>query len=1098
MLKFNLTQEGKTAIDALQNNDKLTITHVRLLNNIGGNSPVDLPVRSGAVVIDGTCNGPYVVVDVNDASDKNYLSDNIALLSDTKSIAELYSDEKASGYEVVLSAGIPGRNTYPSITYRTKTWASGKIPSGADMMMGTGDDCDVLLSFGSKGGDPNDPSQQKVSARITLGATFPNTITFSNGDVWETDETVSTAGIKTQDFSYGASSGDGDLSIRPLYSKISIQKESNKQLKLRLSCQFDGAEKCKFNTTSINLPYASRFREGVVRFTDTSNQWISDGQKYNTVYSAADVDKKISQVTSSLGNLNQYAKKAEANEFTAANTFTAGITVNGEIVGTAVTDAGTDGDKHIVNVGYADSKYLSKTTAETIYLTKNEAGTTYLTKNEAGNTYLTQTVAADTYLKKTDAEIAANNYAKLNADNNFAANTTNTFNGDVTVKGTFVVGESQEAATFVVTHDGTISGTAIQSDKVSDLASYKLPTEGAVKIALNDVESALTTKDNELQLQIDGINAGQNLADIVNNTTELEAYDVSHLKAKGDSLPGKPSTTLKIGDKVQVLGGGDVQSSVYELIKGTKPAGEANSIQSTNNTEYYWHYIGVYGTNAYTKGEIDTKVGEINNAISTKADTSYVNTELAKKVDKTQIAATISDATATDEKIPSGSAVKTYVDGKVGDINTTLGNYVTLGTEQAITGAKTFANGNITIANPNDAHKAKHYVTVGVAGDNTTSDYTSSIIHNDSTHNDYAIDQFVRARQNTDPNKSSDNVSYTRSLSRHGTNSYTFGTKLEQHIGKHYNYTASDMYMTTGDPNLVSPLPAAQIGTPGNKESTDDSLKENYVERIRLRKNTSTATDTAGGFLPNGQSVTDIDLFADNINNVFSKEVSFRVCTPSGESKTDKSVLRIYKSGIWYRTQAGNTVGETEYQLRTAGSLDFETSITNEANDSHLPTSLAVKNYVATTVDAKITELQGGMSYLKLTSETTQTVTSNVEFNGIISGNAVETQTINPDGTKLPTEHAVSQLVVNAIAENKNDTSDTSKVGAMGLFLYTGNDLKAMGEYVLGTSLQAVGMQLPMDGVVSWSQGDAMEGTWKLLNNTIAGEPCLVLAIRTA
>lgn len=1065
MLKFNLTQEGKTAIDALQGNNKLAITHVRLLNNIGGNSPVDLPVRSGAVVIDGTCNGPYVVVDVNDASDKNYLSDNIALLSDTKSIAELYSDEKASGYEVVLSAGMPGRNTYPSITYRTKTWASGKIPSGADMMMGTGDDCDIQLSFGSKGGDPNDPSQQEVSARITLGATFPNTITFSNGDVWETDETVSTAGIKTQDFSYGASSGDGDLSIRPLYSKISIQKESNKQLKLRLSCQFDGAEKCKFNTTSINLPYASRFREGVVRFTDTSNPWISDGQRYNTVYSAADVDKKISQVTSSLGNLNQYAKKAEANEFTAANTFTAGITVNGEISGNAVaTTTANEKDELVVSVGFANNKYLSKTTAETAYLTKNEAGTIYLTKNEAGNTYLTQTVAADTYLSKTEANAAAENYAKLNGGNTFTG-----------AKNTF-----QEVSATKFSGDGIVDAITANATQTNQ----SIPTDYAVKTYVDGKTGTLTQnittlqdKDNELQSQIDGINAGQNLADIVNNTTELAGYDVSHLKAKGDYQHGESGDTWAIGDKVQVLGGADAQSCVYELVKGPMPAeGETGSIQSTNNTNYYWHYIGVYGTNAYTKSEIDT--------------------ELAKKVDKTQIATTISDATATDENIPSASAVKTYVDTVA---NGLPNKYVTVDTAQEITGAKTFANGNITIANPNDAHKAKHYVTVGVAGDNTTSDYTSSIIHNDSTHNDYAIDQFVRARPNTDPNKSSDNVSYTRSLSRHGTNSYTFGTKLEQHIGKHYNYTASDMYMTTGDPNLVSPLPAAQIGTPGNKESTDDSLKENYVERIRLRKNTSVAGDTDVEFLPAGQSVTDIDLFADNINNVFNNEVSFRVCTTSGEGvKTDKSVLRIYQSGIWYRTQAGNTVGETEYQLRTAGSLDFETSITNEANDSHLPTSLAVKNYVATTVDDKIKDLQLGSSYLKLTSNDKQTVASNVDFNGTIGGTAVETQTINPDGTKLPTEHAVSQLVVNAIAENKNDTSDTSKVGAMGLFLYTGNDLKVMGEYVLGTSLQAVGMQLPMDGVVSWSQGDAMEGTWKLLNNTIAGEPCLVLAIRTA
>lgn len=1067
MLKFNLTQEGKGLIDALQNNDKLAITHIRLLNNIGGNSPVDLPVRSGAVVIDGTCNGPYVVVDVNDASDKNYLSDNVALLSGESEVATLYQGTDTSGYEVVLSGGLHGSNAYPSIKYRTQNWASKKIPSSVDVMYYSGDDYDVVLSFGSKGGDPKDPSQQMVTERITLGDNFPKTITFSNGDIWETDDTVSTACIKTHDFSYGASSGDGDLSIRPLYSKISIQKESNKQLKLRLSCQFDGAEKCKFNTTSINLPYASRFREGVVRFTDTSNPWISDGQKYNTVYSAADVDKKINQVTSSLGNLDQYAKKAEANEFTAANnTFANNITVNGEIGGTAVTDAGENGDKHIVNVGYADGKYLSKT----------DATATYLTQTDATATYLTKTGAADTYLTKTDANTAAANYAKLNADNNFAANTTNTFNGGVTVKGAFVVGDSEESATFKVTGDG-VGGTAIQIDKVSSPDSNLLPTEGAVKSALNDIESALTQKDNDLQSQIDGINAGQNLADIVDTTDALKTYDVSHLKAKGDSLPGKPSTPLTIGDKVQVLGGGDVQSSVYELVKGTKPEGETNSIQSTNNTNYYWHYIGVYGTNAYTKSEIDTA--------------------LAKKVDKTQIDIEIT-TNAVDTQVPSSKAVKTYVDTVANDLPN---KYVTLADVQEITGAKTFANGNITIANPNDGHKDKHYVTIGAAGNNTTSDYTSSIMHYDLTHNDYATDQFVRAKPNNDPTKSSDNASYTRNLTRYDTNAgkYTFGAKLEQHIGTHYNYTASDMYMTTGDPDEVSQLPAAQIGTPGNVSITDPSLKENYVERIRLRKNTSTVDNIEGGFLSAGTSVTDIDLFADNINNVFSKEVSFRVCTPSDNDMTDKSVLRIYRSGIWYRTQDGNSIGEPEYQLRTAGSLDFETAITDDANNSHLPTSLAVKNYVVTTVDKKVQDLQLGTSYLKLISNEKQTVASNVDFNGTIGGNAVVTRVpLEPNGTRLPTEGAVVSFVGDKLIENRSDISDNTKVGAMGLLLYTGGDFKEMGAEVAGTSLQAVGMQLPMDGVVSWSQGAAMEGTWKLLNNTIAGEPCLVLAIRTA
>lgn len=828
---------------------------------------------------------------------------------------------------------------------------------------------------------------------------------------------------------------------------LSIVKEEGKNLKVRLAAQFDGAEKCKFNTTSVNLPYATPFREGVVRFYNGE-----EFTKSGIVYSAADVDAKIDAVTGSLSNLKDYAKINAENTFAENNTFTKNVIVNGEIGGDAVATTATANEKDalVVSVGFANNKYLSKT--------------------DASATYLTQTDAANTYLTKTDA----NNYAKLNGGNTFTG-ATNTF---------------QEVSATKFSGNGVV-----KSITDSTLADAELiPTDGAVKTyvdsktsTLNQNITDLQTKDNELQSQIDGINAGQNLADIVNDTTALAEYNVSHLKAKGDSLPGKPSTPLTIGDKVQVLGGGAVQSSVYELVKGTKPEGETNSIVS-NTDGYYWHYIGVYGTNAYTKAEIDT--------------------ELAKKVDKTQITTTISGDTATNEHIPSASAVKTYVDGVA---NNLPNKYVTLEGAQDIIGAKTFANGTIKVSNPNAEHKDKHYVTVGAGGDNTASDYTSSIMHYDSTHNDYANDTFTRARPNADPNKSSDNVSYTHSLSRYGTNKYTFGAKLEQHIGTHYNYTASDMYMTTGDPNEVSPLPAAQIGTPGNTGSTDGSLKENYVERIRLRKNTSTVDNVEGGFLSAGTSVTDIDLFADNINNVFSKEVSFRVCTPSDNDMTDKSVLRIYRSGIWYRTQDGNSIGEPEYQLRTAGSLDFTTSMSAlVGSDSFVPTTKAVADFV----DAKIAGVTGGTEFVKTSAPKTNqiidsaiTVTegitvgtndkvANLDVTGIITGNAVATRALASNGTRLPTEGAVVSFVDDKLVENRSDISDKTKVGAMGLFLYTGNDFKEMGAEITGTLLQAVGMQLPMDGVVSWSQGAAMEGTWRLLNNTIAGEPCLVLAIR--
>lgn len=835
---------------------------------------------------------------------------------------------------------------------------------------------------------------------------------------------------------------------------LSIVKEEGKNLKVRLAAQFDGAEKCKFNTTSVNLPYATPFREGVVRFYNGE-----EFPKSGIVYSAADVDKKINQVTSSLGNLDQYAKKATENTFAENNTFEKAVIVHGEIRGEAVATSGmntAENDAMVVSVGFANNKYLSKA----------DAGTTYLTKTDAASTYLTKEAATQ----------AAGNYAKLDGENTFTG-----------AKNTF-----QEVSATKFSGNGVV-----KSITDSTLAGAELiPTDGAVKIyvdsktsTLNQNITDLQTKDTDLQSQIDGINAGQNLADIVNDTTALAEYNVSHLKAKDDFQHGTSGAKWAIGDKVQVLGGADAQSSVYELVKGTKPEGETNSIVS-NTDGYYWHYIGVYGTNAYTKAEI--------------------NNMLAGKVDKTQITTTISGDTATNEHIPSASAVKTYVDGVA---NNLPNKYVTLEGAQDIIGAKTFANGTIKISNPNAVHKDKHYLTVGVAGDNTNSDYTSSIMHYDSTHNDYANDTFTRARPNADPNKSSDNVSYTHSLSRYGTNKYTFGAKLEQHIGTHYNYTASDMYMTTGDPNEVSPLPAAQIGTPGNTGSTDGSLKENYVERIRIRKNTSTVDNIEGGFLSAGTSVTDIDLFADNINNVFSKEVSFRVCTPSDNGMTDKSVLRIYRSGIWYRTQDGNgnSIGEPEYQLRTAGSLDFTTSMSAlVGSDSYVPTTKAVADFV----DNKISGITGSTAFVKTHAPNTNqniesaiTVTegvtvgsndkvANLTVSGIITGNAVATRALESNGTRLPTEGAVVSFVNDKLVENRSDISDKTKVGAMGLFLYTGGDLQAMGAEVAGTLLQAVGMQLPMDGVVSWSQGDAMTGTWKLLNNTIAGEPCLVLAIR--
>lgn len=651
--------------------------------------------------------------------------------------------------------------------------------------------------------------------------------------------------------------------------QLLIVKEANKNLKIRLAAQFAGAENCKFNTTSVNLPYATPFREGVVRFNNGD-----ETNKSGTVYSAADVDTKINQVTSSLGNLKDYAKINAENTFAENNTFTKNVIVNGEIGGNAVATLGmTINEKNamVVSLGYADNKYLTKADATDTYLTKDEATTTYLTKQEA--------------------ETAARNYAKLDGGNTFTG-----------AKNTF-----QEVSATKFSGNGVAKSITDSTEYNAEL----IPTDGAVKTYVDDKTgtlgqtiTALQGKDKDLQSQIDGINAGQNLADIVDTTDALALYDISHLKARDDQ---HGEDTWAIGDKVQVLGGGNVQSSVYELVKGDMPEGAGN-IAATHWAGYYWRYIGVYGTNAYTKAEIDATVNTINTNIGKKADKSYVDTELAKKANSADVYS------------------QTEADGKFAQL---------------------------------------------------------------------AVD------------------------------------------------------------------------------------------------NTFTGNNTFNGYI-NGNAVT----------SDIAKDI--------------------------------------------------------QGQGAKLTTSSGVSSFVNTVVDAKITELQGGMSYLKLTSETTQTVNSSVEFNGIISGSAVaEVANATDAGRKLVTvdyvndncaklhadnvfsgksntfqtisaqtvdaqtftgvgvtptqmsDDAITQgggkIVSLGFAENRyvkqNAISDKSKIGAMGLFLYTGGDYKEMGADVHGSLLHAVGMQLPMDGVVSWSQGDAVntaaaETTWKLLNNTIAGEPCLVLAIR--
>jgi hypothetical protein len=74
--------------------------------------------------------------------------------------------------------------------------------------------------------------------------------------------------------------------------------------------------------------------------------------------------------------------------------------------------------------------------------------------------------------------------------------------------------------------------------------------------------------DNNLQSQIDALNAGQNLADIVNDVAALEAYDVTHLEAKGTT--DADGSIVAIGDKIQILH--DTRNAGIEVIIKETPS----------------------------------------------------------------------------------------------------------------------------------------------------------------------------------------------------------------------------------------------------------------------------------------------------------------------------------------------------------------------------------------------------------------------------------------------------------------------------------------------------------------------------------------------
>ena len=837
------------------------------------------------------------------------------------------------------------------------------------------------------------------------------------------------------DFSVSAPSADKTISYIQLAAnvggnntiiseseQVTIVKPGNKLIKLRITARLftsndpstreNRSSKCTFNCITIGLPYATKFRQGVIRLANLTDESHTD----NTVFTAADTITKIESYISGSELSVPWDKDASDNPVVGDTTVEKLSIVDDYDTPTHTATLTVDSTSGAI----VTDSYITGTAVESTPHTSTSGGSTTITDTTK---LVTGSYIASLYSSSVDTSVAQTDAYKLvssSAVKSYVEDKLDGSNNDYVHKSGAETISGAKTFTGGIVANSTISGSGtLQSYTAGDSSAGQwgysgsntlIPTVAAVRGAINAGDAAVTSAfesaDNNLQSQIDALNAGQNLADIVDQAANLQAHSLDGLKARGDDVPySDPAATYPIGDKIQVLhdktkSDGTVDptlsgvATVYELVKGTidtttYPKDKPST--ATGGTGYYWHYIGEYGVDAYTKAQSDSLF-----------------------IPKTDIVQSITDGDTT--KVPSADAVHDYV-------GTITGNFVTLDTTQTISGAKTFSNGTTTFSNPNDSGAS--YISVTESGNGTNSSTILNTQYIDNTHWTVAGHSFDRAYGQP-------NANFTSGLTvfdSQGQHEPIFGTTIRQHNSTHYNLYSSDILLVPDDSvsGIVYPFVEAAHAA---GDTTGPGNEENYLERIRIRKNTSTSDSTV--------HTSYIDLFADNINTVFTS-ASYRI--HSGTSDTE--ILKINTNDGVYSTSfaGGYIVNGTSYSFGTAGSLAFETTINDvSAANTALPTSLAVKNYVAD----------------KISSASEQTL------------------------EKLST---------------------INEVGSIGLFVYSevGNEL-SYGDEIDGQYLKAVGMSLPMSGQISYKSAaliPACSGTWKLLSLAVrrtAAEPCLVMA----
>lgn len=152
-----------------------------------------------------------------------------------------------------------------------------------------------------------------------------------------------------------------------------------------------------------------------------------------------------------------------------------------------------------------------------------------------------------------------------------------TFNGRL--QGDSVATQPAYADLGLSTSGQLVTDTYIAS-MVSGEVSANMPNK---LVTSSGIAAYVDEADSNLQSQIDALNAGQNLADIVNDVAALEAYDVTHLEAKGATEAD--GSTVAIGDKIQILH--DTRNAGVEVTIEETPSGSVGTDGSGNPIASY-------------------------------------------------------------------------------------------------------------------------------------------------------------------------------------------------------------------------------------------------------------------------------------------------------------------------------------------------------------------------------------------------------------------------------------------------------------------------------------------------------------------------------